>query len=153
MVFPNKYSVQRAQDFSLSVSPLFKPLGANRSAFTCDPAVHLCNCTLELPGICACRVDFPHSSDSSDCTWGRTSGRIWKRWQKNAKWDSLHCNNPVLNIKHPSFSHPSVNKRDKARFAFLKMVQFLRLGSEASASLSCHRLTWVQGSFPTPICH
>lgn len=85
MVFPNKYSVQCAQDFSLSVSPVFNSLGANRSAFTCDRAVYLCTCTLELPGICACPVDFLHSSDSSDCTWGRTLGRIWKRWQKKSK--------------------------------------------------------------------
>lgn len=76
MVFPNKYSVQRAQDFSLSVPLVVDSLGANHSAFIRDCAVYLCICTLELPGICACPVDFLHSSDSSDCTSGRILGRI-----------------------------------------------------------------------------
>lgn len=66
----------------------------------------------------------------------------------------MTCNHLVINqIKHPSFSPSSVDKYGKTVFAFLKIAQLLRLKSGASASLSSHRLTWVQGSFPTPICH
>ena len=39
----------------------------------------------QSPGICAYLVDSLHSSDSSDCTWGRTLGRIWKRAQNKRK--------------------------------------------------------------------
>lgn len=42
-------------------------------------------CEIDSPGICACLVDSLHSSDSSDCTWERTLGRIWKRAQNKSE--------------------------------------------------------------------